>query len=144
VSSVGGSSRPSVIAVLKLITSSYFVGACTGRSADLSPLRMRPVEPATSRTGQLDQPHRRSGRPHRRNRGSCRPRGFVLGRKRDDQIALGYRQSARGHDQAACQSRLGISANRPVWALYEPAAGGPAHSAVAYACSPPALETRPC
>src|SRR5262249_25180235 len=32
-SSVGGTSRPSALAVLRLITSSYFVGACTGRSA---------------------------------------------------------------------------------------------------------------
>src|SRR6185503_7855437 len=35
-SSVGGTSRPSVLAVLRLITSSYFTGACTGRSAGLS------------------------------------------------------------------------------------------------------------
>src|SRR5262249_11079233 len=40
-SSVGGTSRPSDLAVLRLITSSYFVGACTGRSAGFSPLRMR-------------------------------------------------------------------------------------------------------
>src|SRR5262245_66207852 len=40
-SSVGGTSRPSVFAVLRLITSSYLVGACTGRSAGFSPLRMR-------------------------------------------------------------------------------------------------------
>ena len=40
-SSVGGTSRPSALAVLRLTTSSYFVGACTGRSAGLSPLRMR-------------------------------------------------------------------------------------------------------
>ena len=40
-SSVGGTSRPSALAVLRLITSSYFVGACTGRSAGFSPLRMR-------------------------------------------------------------------------------------------------------
>src|SRR5262245_65141226 len=31
--SVGGISRPSAFAVLRLMTSSYFVGACTGRSA---------------------------------------------------------------------------------------------------------------
>jgi hypothetical protein len=46
-SNVGGTSRPSVLAVLRLITSSYLVGACTGRSAGFSPLRMvdriRPV-----------------------------------------------------------------------------------------------------
>src|SRR5207245_7064447 len=32
-SSVGGTSRPSALAALRLITSSYLVGACTGRSA---------------------------------------------------------------------------------------------------------------
>src|SRR5262245_6800320 len=40
-SSVGGTSRPSALAVLRFTTSSYFVGACTGRSAGFSPLRMR-------------------------------------------------------------------------------------------------------
>ena len=39
--SVGGTVRPSALAVLRLITSSYLVGACTGRSAGFSPLRMR-------------------------------------------------------------------------------------------------------
>src|SRR5262249_22710306 len=33
--------RPSAFAVLTLITSSYLVGACTGRSSGCSPLRMR-------------------------------------------------------------------------------------------------------
>src|SRR5215469_12005112 len=32
---------PNAFAVLRLITSSYLVGACTGRSAAFSPLRMR-------------------------------------------------------------------------------------------------------
>src|SRR5262245_37767406 len=32
-SSVGGTSRPSALAVLRLMTSSYFTGDCTGRSA---------------------------------------------------------------------------------------------------------------
>src|SRR5215831_12680222 len=41
VSNVGGTSRPSVLAVLRLITSSYLVGACTGRCEGFSPLRMR-------------------------------------------------------------------------------------------------------
>src|SRR5262249_8677977 len=40
-SSVGGTSRPSALAVLRLITNSYLVGACTGRSPGFSPLRMR-------------------------------------------------------------------------------------------------------
>ena len=37
----GGTVRPSVFAVLRLTTSSYLVGACTGRSAGFAPLRMR-------------------------------------------------------------------------------------------------------
>ena len=40
-STCGGMSRPRALAVLRLITSSYFVGACTGRSAGFSPLRIR-------------------------------------------------------------------------------------------------------
>src|SRR5262249_33586374 len=40
-SSVGGTSRPSALAVFKLITNSYLVGACTGRWEGFSPLRMR-------------------------------------------------------------------------------------------------------
>ena len=39
--SVGGTSSPSALAALRLITSSYLVGAWTGRSAGFSPLRMR-------------------------------------------------------------------------------------------------------
>src|SRR5215510_13085224 len=33
----GGTSRPSALAVLRLITSSYLVGACTGKSAGFLP-----------------------------------------------------------------------------------------------------------
>jgi hypothetical protein len=40
-SSVVGTSRPRALAVLRLISNSYFVGACAGRSPDFSPLRMR-------------------------------------------------------------------------------------------------------
>ena len=39
-SSIGGTSRPSALAVFKLITNSNFVGCCTGRSAGLAPLRI--------------------------------------------------------------------------------------------------------
>src|SRR5262249_13914342 len=42
-SSVGGSSRSSAFAVLRLITSSNLVGCTTGRSAGFSPFRTRPV-----------------------------------------------------------------------------------------------------
>src|SRR6516165_9671904 len=40
-SKVVGMSRPSAFAVFRLITRSYLVGACTGRSPGLSPRRMR-------------------------------------------------------------------------------------------------------
>ena len=40
-SSIGGTSRPSALAVFKLIVSWNLVGACTGRSAGFSPRRMR-------------------------------------------------------------------------------------------------------
>src|SRR5262249_6732941 len=40
-SNVDGTSRPSALAVLRLITSWYLVGSCTGRSAGFSPFRMR-------------------------------------------------------------------------------------------------------
>src|SRR5262245_66041940 len=52
-SSVGGTSRPSALAVFRLTTSSYLVGACTGRSAGFSPLRMRSAEPAARRYGSI-------------------------------------------------------------------------------------------
>src|SRR5262249_715657 len=44
-----GTSRPSALAVLRLTTSSYFVGACTGRSAGFWPLRMRSTYDAVRR-----------------------------------------------------------------------------------------------
>src|SRR5262245_45381079 len=40
-STVAGMSRPNAFAVLRLITNSYLVGACTGRSVGFVPLRMR-------------------------------------------------------------------------------------------------------
>src|SRR5262249_36644390 len=42
-SSVGGISRPSALAVLRLSTSSNLVACITGRSPGLSPLRIRPT-----------------------------------------------------------------------------------------------------
>src|SRR5262249_38581083 len=42
-SSGGGTSRPSALAVLRLMMNSNFVGCWTGSSAGLSPLRIRPV-----------------------------------------------------------------------------------------------------
>src|SRR5262249_11727191 len=40
-STLSGIWRPSALAVLRLIDSSYFTGDCTGSSAGFSPLRMR-------------------------------------------------------------------------------------------------------
>src|SRR5262249_1671597 len=48
-SSVAGTSMPIALAALRLITNSYLVGACTGRSAGFSPLRMRSTYCAAER-----------------------------------------------------------------------------------------------
>src|SRR5262245_7194636 len=48
-SSEGGTSRPSAFPVLRLMSSSYLFGFCTGRSAGFSPLRMRSTYPAACR-----------------------------------------------------------------------------------------------
>src|SRR5207245_10262225 len=48
-SRLSGTVRPSAFAGLRLITSSYLVGACTGRSAGFSPLRIRSTYPAARR-----------------------------------------------------------------------------------------------
>src|SRR5262245_26095618 len=40
----GGTTSPSAFAVFMLITSTNLVGCITGRSAGLSPLRMRPID----------------------------------------------------------------------------------------------------
>src|SRR5262249_47534741 len=45
-SSVGEISRPSALAVLRLMTSSNFVASMTGRSAGLAPAKNRPVQTA--------------------------------------------------------------------------------------------------
>src|SRR5262249_21482764 len=42
-SNCGGTSRPSALAVFRLITSSNLVGCNTGKSIGLAPLRMRPA-----------------------------------------------------------------------------------------------------
>jgi hypothetical protein len=48
-SMLGGTVRPSALAVLRLITSSNFVGRSTGRSAGLLPLRILSTKNATRR-----------------------------------------------------------------------------------------------
>ena len=58
----GGTFRPSAFAVLRLITSSYLVGACTGRSAGLAPRgcgrRSRPRSRYVSFIGPVGSGHR--------------------------------------------------------------------------------------
>src|SRR5262249_34232670 len=49
----GGIVRPSALAVLRLMTNSNFVGACNGRLAGFSPLRMRSMYPAARRNCSL-------------------------------------------------------------------------------------------
>src|SRR2546422_10158965 len=48
-SSVGGTSMPSVLAVLRLMTSSNLIGAWTGSSLGFAPLRMRSAYDAARR-----------------------------------------------------------------------------------------------
>ena len=49
-STVGGIVRPSALAVLRLISSSNFVGCSTGRSPGWAPLRILSTYPAARRT----------------------------------------------------------------------------------------------
>ena len=80
----------SVFAVLRLTTSSYLVGACTGRSAGFSPLRTRRRNSPPGGTGQGNQGHRRSS--HRRRRSSVRSRSpatcAVLQSRRLDRVLI--------------------------------------------------------
>src|SRR5262249_49061876 len=47
---ISGTVRPSALAVSRLITNSYLVGVCTGKSAGFSPLRIRSTYEAERRT----------------------------------------------------------------------------------------------
>ncbi len=57
----GGTVRPSVVAVLRLMTSSNLVGCCTGRSVGLAPLG---IVPTTYSQPMLDRPERSQPDPH--------------------------------------------------------------------------------
>jgi hypothetical protein len=71
---------PSAFAVLRLMTSAYFVGACTGRSAGLSPLRIRSsagISVLNSNIAVLGPPERLEPLPKRDDAGQHF--GIVLG-----------------------------------------------------------------
>src|SRR5262249_14733172 len=53
-SSLSETVKPSALAVLRLMTSTYLIGACTGRSAGFSPLRIRSTYPAARRYGSIE------------------------------------------------------------------------------------------
>src|SRR6516165_559038 len=74
---LGGTSKPSALAVLMLSTVSYFVGAFTGRSAGFSPFRMRS---SLSRPIALAPRTRWRSRPHGARRGGL---GQVNSAERD-------------------------------------------------------------
>ena len=62
-SSAGGTSRPSAFAILRLMTSSYLVGACTGRQVGrLPPFRMRFCVAANHDAARRACPHTTIGR----------------------------------------------------------------------------------
>src|SRR5215211_5851071 len=110
-SSVGGISRPSALAVLRLMTSSYLVGACTGRSAiDLD---------TRQRRRSLD----------RRPLGDARARGRV----EDDANPGDARRDLLERFQPLCadrgfeQQKAGRIAARPRQALDEPGADRVGH-----------------
>ena len=80
----GDTARPSAFAVLRLMTVSYLVGTCTGRSAGLAPRRIRSTYLAAARIligsvcAVTHQPTGHDEETVRINRGQA-----VLGRKRD-------------------------------------------------------------
>jgi hypothetical protein len=99
-----GTSRPSALAVLRLITSSYLVGACTGSSLGFSPLedaiyigrRSPKIIGQVNAVGQQaadlsEKTERIDGRE------------TVASRQRCDLYAIGNREGIRDHDQAAIQ-----------------------------------------
>ena len=93
-------SRPSALAVLRLITSSYLVGACTGKSAGFCALE--DAVDVASRTPKLVE----EIRPIRNQSAGGDIIAFlvdrgqlVLGGKSDDQITMDRRQRACRQDQ---------------------------------------------
>src|SRR5262249_3633401 len=93
---------PSAFAVLRLITSSYLVGACTGRSAGLAPLRdaidvTRRASEWIDRVGAVrDQATADDVAAMPVDGGQSMPI-----RQRDNEVAMNERQCGCRHDQAA-------------------------------------------
>ena len=106
-SSEDGRVRPSAFAVFRLMTVSYLVGACTGRSAGFSPLKIRSLsQPAAFRcaSNQLSPKTDQTTVSHEGAPGiGCRQ--SMSGCARDDEIAIIVNQRARHRDQPAIRIR---------------------------------------
>jgi len=92
---------PSTLAVLRLTTSWYLVGACTGRSAGFSPLRMRR---APVRVDYIRTIRNQAAGGDIEAQGIDR-RQSVPRRRRSDQLAMRRRQWSPRHNQAGISSR---------------------------------------
>src|SRR6516162_6331293 len=86
--SVGGTVRPSALAVLRLTCSSNLVGCCTGRAATLAPLRMRSTYDCTMKQiGRIDTVRYQAAALHEHAEVKYR-RQAMTSRKCDDQITM--------------------------------------------------------
>src|SRR6516225_7641772 len=100
-STVAGTSRPIALAVLRLITSSYLVGACTGRSAGFSPLNAIDIAGGAAELVHIIRTvgNEAAGGDHVTK--WIDRRQFVPSRERNDQVTSNHRISTSRHDQAA-------------------------------------------
>src|SRR5215472_9115413 len=97
-----GTVSPRAFAVLRLITSSYLVGACTGMSAGFLALE-NAVDVAGGATELVNHIRAIGDQAAVDDEVAEVVNGgqFVAGRQRNDQITMKQRQWARRHDQAA-------------------------------------------
>ena len=85
-SSVGGTSRPSAFAVLRLMTSSNLVDCTTGRSAGFSPLRIGRCRRRPDDTHPRGWLRSSSARRHRQMSRDWKDRGDRMARRQVDQL----------------------------------------------------------
>src|SRR5215472_13489673 len=97
-----GTVSPSAFAVLRLMTSSYLVGAWTGNSAGFSPLRTRSTYAAARRNSSIwSDPYEIRPPAATKKAFPVDGRQPISSRKLDDQIAMNDRRSVRCNDQSA-------------------------------------------